>query len=188
MLARDREESVLWARDLLDRCDWVILDTETTGLGNDAEIISITVMAPTGEILVDTLLKPSDSIPQDATAVNGITDQMVANAPMFTEVVPKIRQVLAGRQIIAYNAEFDERMLMATCYRYKVSYKEMIVKNDPPGSYSTPWRCAMLRYAAYFGEWNDYWGSYRWQKLPKGDHTAKGDCQATLELIRRMAE
>jgi DNA polymerase-3 subunit epsilon len=186
-LMQDREEAVQWARDLLNRHDWVILDTETTGLDSEAEIISITVMSPTGTVLLDTLLKPFGNIPQDATAVNGITGAMVTNAPHFTEIAQQLRHALAGKQIIAYNAEFDERILMATCARHKVPYKEMIVTNNPSGSYLSPWRCAMLQYAAYFGEWNNYWGTYRWQKLPKGDHTAKGDCHATLELIRRMA-
>ena len=29
--------------------------------------------------------------------------------------------------------------------------------------------------------------SYRYQKLPGGDHTAPGDCRATLALLRKMA-
>jgi DNA polymerase-3 subunit epsilon len=47
--------------------------------------------------------------------------------------------------------------------------------------------CAMQRYAEWYGEWNDYFGSFRWQRLEGGDHSALGDCRATLELIRKMA-
>lgn len=32
MLTRDRNEATQWARELLERTDWIILDTETTGL------------------------------------------------------------------------------------------------------------------------------------------------------------
>lgn len=145
-------------------------------------------MSPDGETLIDTLidtlLKPSGSIPQDASAINGITDEMVVGAPLFTEIYLQLCQVLTGKLIIAYNADFDERMLLSTCTRYKVSYKEIFEARP----HSWPWRCAMIQYAAYVGEWDEYWVSYRWQKLPKGNHTAKGDCQATLELIKRMAE
>jgi DNA polymerase-3 subunit epsilon len=182
MLVRDRNAAIEWAQELLARDDWVILDTETTGLESDAEIISITIMSPAGEILLDTLLKPSICISQDASAVNGITDEMVADAPLFSDIFTRIQHVLAGKLIVAYNADFDERMLMATCYRYKVPYKEIVVQNG-----ISPWQCAMIQYAAYFGEWNHYYGNYRWQKLPKGDHTAKGDCLATLGLIHKMA-
>jgi DNA polymerase-3 subunit epsilon len=46
----------------------------------------------------------------------------------------------------------------------------------------------MLKHAEWVGEWNDYHGSFRWQKLVGGDHSALGDCLATLETIRKMAE
>jgi DNA polymerase-3 subunit epsilon len=46
----------------------------------------------------------------------------------------------------------------------------------------------MLKYAEFVGEWNDYHGNYRYQKLPGGDHTAVGDCRATLKVIKKMAK
>jgi DNA polymerase-3 subunit epsilon len=51
------------------------------------------------------------------------------------------------------------------------------------------WECATLRvkHAEWVGEWNDYRGSFRWQKLQGGDHSALGDCVATLETIKKMA-
>jgi len=190
MLAQDRKESISWAKRLLDRSDWVILDTETTGLDYGAEIISITVVSPTGETLIDSLVKPNGSIPPDATAVNGITDDMVSNAPLFSNIFPQLCQALDGKLVIAYNAEFDQTMLIATCARYKLPYGQLISYGrlkDGNDNSSSPWQCAMMQYAAYVGEWSNYWASYRWQKLPKGDHTAKGDCMAVLELIRHMA-
>jgi hypothetical protein len=42
-------------------------------------------------------------------------------------------------------------------------------------------------YSQFIGDWNDYYGSYCWQKLPGGDHSALGDCIATLEIIKLMA-
>ncbi len=39
----------------------------------------------------------------------------------------------------------------------------------------------------YMGEWNYYHQSYKWPKLQGGDHTAVGDCQATLRVINEMA-
>ncbi|NJL65352.1 MAG: hypothetical protein HC903_30705 [Methylacidiphilales bacterium] len=47
--------------------------------------------------------------------------------------------------------------------------------------------CAMHYYSQYVGEWNDYHGNYKWQKLPGGDHSALGDCHATLKIIKQMA-
>jgi DNA polymerase-3 subunit epsilon len=45
----------------------------------------------------------------------------------------------------------------------------------------------MQWYSQWVGEWNDYHQDYKWQRLPGGDHSALGDCKATLEVIRRMA-
>jgi DNA polymerase-3 subunit epsilon len=45
----------------------------------------------------------------------------------------------------------------------------------------------MRQYAAFVGEWNEYHGNYRWQRLPGGDHSALGDARATLSLLKRMA-
>ena len=53
----------------------------------------------------------------------------------------------------------------------------------PPG----PWDCAMLQYAQFVGEWDDYRNKYRWHKLRGGAHTAVGDCQATLARIKEIA-
>jgi DNA polymerase-3 subunit epsilon len=174
MFIQDRDGEIRWARSQLTRSDWVILDTETTGLDWSAEIISISVIAPDGEVLFDTLVQPSGKIPAEASSVNGITDSMVADAPKFADIFPQLDQVLKDKLIVAYNAEFDRQMLQQTCRRYGLE----IAPN---------WKCAMLAYSAWVGEWSSYFGSYKWQRLPQGDHTARGDCLATLELIQCMA-
>lgn len=47
--------------------------------------------------------------------------------------------------------------------------------------------CAMLRYAEWVGEWNNYHNSFCWQKLEGGDHSALGDCATTLAVLEKMA-
>src|SRR5687768_4350279 len=73
----DRLAAQLWARRLLERDDWVVLDTETTGLDHGAEVIQIGVVGPDGRTLLDTLLQPRTRIPADATRIHGVTDAMV---------------------------------------------------------------------------------------------------------------
>jgi DNA polymerase III epsilon subunit-like protein len=89
----------------------VFLDTETTGLDARAEIIEICVMDHSGEILVDTLVKPTRPIPSDATLIHGITNQMVQQAPSWPEVWPLVQAAILGRYIGIYNADFDLRMV-----------------------------------------------------------------------------
>lgn len=171
-----RDEAIDGARALLASDDWMVLDTETTGLGEDAEIIQLSILAPDGMVLVDTLLRPAGPIPAEAVAIHGITDAMVADAPLFADVYASLSGVLRGKRIVVFNKDFDLRMWRQTRRRYGVK-----------GIGSTRWICAMLPYAAYCNDWSEHYGSYRWYPLPGGDHTAIGDCRATLELIKRMA-
>ena len=95
-----------------------IVDLETTGLSDDpaAEILEF------GVVLVDadnvgtfqTLLRPSRSLPLLIQRLTGLTDADVKSAPLLETVVPIVREVLAGRTIIAHNADF-ERAFLARC-------------------------------------------------------------------------
>jgi DNA polymerase-3 subunit epsilon len=176
----DREMSIRWARGILTNpSTTMILDTETTGLDFGSEIIQIAAIDATGYPLFDTLIKPLHPIPPDATKINGITNQMVANAQPWARFYPWMVDLVGVRYLtrLTYNADFDTKMIRSSC---KV--------NGIPTISLGFWECAMLRYAAYYGDWNDYRQSYRWQKLEGGDHTAMGECLATLALIKRMAE
>lgn len=58
----------------------IIIDTETTGLGFDAEIVEFTaICADSGKVIVNELVKPTCSIPAEATAIHGITDVDVSD-------------------------------------------------------------------------------------------------------------
>lgn len=84
--------------------DPLILDTETTGLGDDAEVIEVSVIDARGEVLLDTLVRPSGQIPAEASAIHGITDADVATAPTWAEVHERLVELVAGRMVIAYGA------------------------------------------------------------------------------------
>ena len=167
-----------WAQALLKRFDWVILDTETTGLGPRDEIIQIAILTPENQVLLNTLIKPSQPISPTASAIHGILDSDVLFAPTYKEIRSQIEKCIMGKTIVIYNAEYDMRLIWQTHSRYNLS--PMLIKPNQI-------ECAMLKYSAWKGElWPD--GSYKWQKLPGGDHTALGDCRATLQIIKKMAE
>ncbi len=79
--------------------------------------------------------------------------------------------------MVVYNAAYDRRILDQTCAGYHL-----------PSLRPSAWHCAMLQYAKFTGVWNASKHDYTWHKLQSGDHTALGDCRATLETIRWMAE
>lgn len=178
MTKSDREWVMDWARALLRRTDWVILDTETTGTSRRDEIVQIAILSCDGTVLLDTLVKPTQRIPIDATAIHGITDEDVLMAPSFPEVYKEVQSVLQGKTIVIYNAQFDIRLIQQSLAKYNLRSMALDVDHV---------KCAMLMYSAWVGEHWPY-GGYKWQKLEFGDHTALGDCRATLELIKKMAE
>lgn len=69
-----RTRSIAWARGAISDPDVVFLDTETTGLGAQAEIVDIAAIDGHGQILMDTLVRPTRSIPREASNIHGILD------------------------------------------------------------------------------------------------------------------
>ncbi len=182
-----RADAVKWAVAALSRADVVYLDTETTGLGDRDEIVDIAVLDNAGHVLLDTLVKPRRSIPADATAIHGISDRMVRNAPEWPEIYPRLVELFGShKHVVVYNAEFDKRLIEQTCAMYGLL---------PP---HLRWHCAMLRYAAFVGERNAQFGDYRWFKLEHAiarlgltviaTHRALSDTRACREVVRAMAE
>lgn len=173
----DRRSAAEWAAKRLEQEDFVILDTETSGLGPEDEVIEIGVLAPDGLVLLDVALKPVMLIDEEAAAVHHLTRERLFRATTFPAVWNALVEILAGQVVIVYNAAFDQRMLAQTCRRYGL--EEIVSARE--------WSCAMHHYAAFVGDWNQRRQSYRWPKLQGGDHSAIGDCRATLRVLQEMA-
>lgn len=132
----------------------LFLDTETTGLDPRAEVVEISLVDDAGQPLLDTLVKPTRPMPRDAFQVHGISDAMLATAPTWPEVWPRVEALLQGRIVLIYNADFDMRMLRQSHAAWRIPW-------EPPNFQAA---CLMKLYAEYHGEPGSY-GSYRWQSL-----------------------
>lgn len=97
------------------KSDFRIIDTETTGLADNDEIIEISIINMRGDVLLDTLVKPTRLIPAAATAINNITNEMVADAPSWQEVYPAVVAAIGGHKWLAWNSKFDARLITQTC-------------------------------------------------------------------------
>lgn len=91
--------------------DTVVIDTETTGLAKDSEIIELTILDKSGTVLFDSLIKPTKSIDPKAIEIHGITDEMVVNAPTFNDLAETIFRIMNGKNIVAHNVNFDRKRL-----------------------------------------------------------------------------
>lgn len=175
----DRSKSIEWAKGVLtDSERYLILDSETTGLDPTDEVIQLAVLGLDGVPRLDTFIKPlvRKQIPAGAMAIHHITMAMLANAPSYIEVAPQLKNMIGNRTIICYNADYDKRLLIQTARLCQVE------------SVGGTWHCAMKQYARFRGEWDSRKNDYRWPRLPSGDHSALGDCRATLKIIETMAK
>jgi DNA polymerase-3 subunit epsilon len=173
-----RKEAIRWARSLLAGGEFVVLDSETTGLGTPVDFVEVGIVSSCGETLFDSLVCPSCPIEAGASRVHGHTAQSLAGERHFLEVYTDLVDALWAKRVVVYNAPYDRRVWDAAVGR--LGARAALAGKLPP------WECAMRAFAAYVGERSKR-GGYRYQKLPGGDHTAIGDARATLRLIERMA-
>ncbi|MYM92241.1 3'-5' exonuclease [Duganella vulcania] len=130
------------AADLL-ALDPLFLDSETTGLDEEAEIVEVAVVDRHGVVLLETLVKPVGAVPAQASAIHGLTDADLADAPTWPVVAARLAPVVRGRVLIAHNASFDARMFLQSSRRHALA--------APSGE---RWECTMeLLTEANEGRW-----------------------------------
>lgn len=193
-----RERAISWAQETAANPAAVVLDLETTGLGPEAEICDIAIVAIDGRVLLDSLVLPLNPIPPESTAVHGITKGMLdrAKAPMWGELWPRVATILhPGRTIVVYNAQYDQGII------------NQVNRAANLAEFAAPWQCAMKAYSEYNGTVNTLrrprhgpaqpgW-SWKWWKLGEaasalgienpGAHRALADAQTTRRLVLAMA-
>ena len=167
-----------WLR--LIRGEFLVLDTETTGLDGNAEIVEISIIDQDGAILLDTFIKPSRPIPAQATAVHGITDQTVASAPTWGAIVGEYSKLVSGKPVLVYNASYDSRIIRQTSSLHNVPVAEPFL-----------WVCIME-------EFKSLYNLRKWYSLERAAtalgvsaegelHRALTDTKLALAVARKMA-
>jgi len=167
---------------LLDDCAFAVVDVETTGVrsGYGDRITEIAVAVVHGErreIVFETLVNPERSIPRAVCAITNITNEMVRNAPRFSEVAERLLAALAGRVFVAHNARFDWNFVSAELRRSRdltldgtrfctVRLARRLVKGVRS--------CGLDNLCRFFGFRNE------------ARHRAGGDALVTAELLFRL--
>ena len=110
---------------------FVVIDLETTGLSPRADRITEigAVKVRGGEVLGElrTFVHPGCPIPPGITAVTGITDAMVRDAPTLVTVLPLVLGFLADAVLVAHNAPFDVGFLRHSAERHGFDRFEPVV-------------------------------------------------------------
>ena len=98
--------------------NFVVIDTETTGLSASKDAI-VEVSAVKFErympvAVFESFVNPHRSIPEAASKVNHITDDMVSDAPDFSQIRADLVSFIGSSTIIGHNLEFDLKFLCAS--------------------------------------------------------------------------
>lgn len=97
----------------------VFFDLETTGFRNSDEILSIGMINQNGEVLLDTLVRPTHKTEwKDAEEVNHISPEMVESAPSMEEIQPELNRIIKeADMLISYGINFDYRFIKPWLYK-----------------------------------------------------------------------
>tara|TARA_R110002072_G_scaffold2123_1_gene17771 strand:- start:422 stop:1009 length:588 start_codon:yes stop_codon:yes gene_type:complete len=116
---------LLWAFSQLPS-DYVVLDTETTGLPDE---FGVTDLVSVGLVEVrdcrvsnssEFLIKPTREISDEALAVHGITQEKAQNFDSFNGVAESISTTLRDNLVVIHNASFDWPILIEHYNRYNL--------------------------------------------------------------------
>ncbi len=107
--------------------DYCVIDLETTGVFvNSADIIEISAIKIRSNKVVDefsALVNPECHIPEEATAVNHITDDMVKDSPVLDDILDDFISFIGNDVIVGYNnAGFDMNLIYDCVYRLRNAY------------------------------------------------------------------
>ncbi|MEG2684792.1 MAG: 3'-5' exonuclease [Erysipelotrichaceae bacterium] len=166
--------------------DVVILDTETTGLDENAEVVELGILDYAGNELFNEKFKPMFAkMSPEASAVNGITNEVLSNAKPFSEYVDQLSKVLEGKVIFCYNTEFDARLMEQTAQLY--GQEEKVNQwFELSGDVMQEWQ-------DFINVPNARGTGFKLSEACKAmdiidtqKHQALGDCDMTLQLLKSM--
>lgn len=112
----------------ISKSRFVAFDLETTGLspGEDAIIEIGAVRVENGVITEEfqQLVNPDCSVPDEASRVNHITDNMLIGQPKIHEVLPAFLAFVGDDVLAAHNAKFDAGFILQACMRNRFKTPE----------------------------------------------------------------
>ncbi len=159
---------------------YAIVDIETTGIYAAANgITEISIHVFDGDSVIEkfeTLINPGQPIPYYIQAMTGITDEMVVNAPSFSDIAEKIYTLLHDKIFIAHNVSFDYSFIKGHLreHGFDLNSKKLctvrLSRKIFPGfpSYSLGKLCLSLGI------------------INKRHHRAGGDTEATVKIFQRL--
>jgi DNA polymerase III subunit epsilon len=164
-------------------CPIAFIDLETTGINISIdkiiEIAIVKIMPDGSKLSKRKLINPQMPIPAASTAVHGITDEMVKNAPTFKQVANEIKQFIDNCDLGGYNSNrFDIPMLIEEFMRAGLDF-------------STDGRKMVdVQKIFHMMEQRTLSAAYKFycDRLLEEAHSAEADAHATWEILLAQVE
>ena len=162
--------------------DYCVIDLETTGVSIKSDkIIEIAAIKVRNNQIINTfstLVNPHCHIPEDATAKNNITDDMVENSPVIAEVIDDFIEFVGRDVLIGYNiAGFDLNII----YDVVMNLRGKAFSNNYNDLFSSARKCLSNL------------DNYKLETVSKyysldtiGEHRALKDCYLTKTVYDRL--
>ena len=164
--------------------NYVVFDLETTGVDTQEDsIIEISAVKVKNHVIADQfsrLINPGTHIPAGATKINGITDEMVKEAPGLTEVLPEFLSFIEGEVLIGHNIQSFDLLFL-----YRVS-EELLGISLPNDYIDTLYMAKERLPQLYRHRLTDI--SEHFNIPTEGAHRALSDCMMNQQCYEQMGK
>lgn len=162
--------------------DYVVFDLETTGIScyNDQVVEISAVKVSKGQVVEEftSLVNPRCPIPYRASMVNGITDEMVKDAPAFDKVLADFLGFIGDHVLVGHNIHtFDMKFIYRDCEKFWGKVPE----NNYVDTLSLARMCLAELGHYKLTDLSEYYGI-----STKGAHRALNDCRMNQIIYERL--
>ena len=172
----------------------IVFDTETTGVSSSDKIIQLaSAQVKNGKLVEDEsgiynkLINPERPIPEAASDVNGITDDMVKDAPTMNGVLKGFLAKHLSKEngvIVAYNSKFDVSLLNKAIREHNIA-SNVELKQKQSFKVLDPF-ILIQRIHPFVGAKKKLANQYQWLFCKEMDnaHDALADVKGTVDVLK----
>ena len=162
------------------------ISTKTTGSGEFSQVIEIALLDAKQNVIFHTQIRPSVAIDKDAEQLHAINLSSLQGRPTWPDVIERLKQLLAGRKVIIFDAIYETRILKQSCQAYALDIEWIDALSV---------NCAMYLSANAYGSDNRYGTTSISHALQKAQVSqiatrsgAVASCYALIKLVTTIAD